>query len=246
MQHTLVPIGIIHSCFKEKFGIPRQPGLVPEARANLELLPPFDREEALRGLEQFSHLWILFVFHGCPDFDGKLTVRPPRLGGNERLGVFATRGTHRPNPIGMSVVELEGIVEHKGRWSLKLKGADLLDGTPILDIKPYLPYADSLPQATGGFAEQAPAPELNVDFTEDAEGMCTVFEEGRPGLRQLITSILGYDPRPGYRRGKEDHRSYAMKLYDLDVHWKVQEGCAVVHELRRIGENGSSAKDKSD
>ncbi len=234
MSYTFDPVGIVHSCFKEKFGIPRQPGLVPEARATLELLPPFDREEALRGLEHFSHLWVLFAFHGCPEFDGKLTVRPPRLGGNQRLGVFATRGTHRPNPIGMSVVELEAIVEKKGRWLLKIKGADLLDGTPVLDIKPYLPYADSLARATGGYAEQAPAPELKVTFSEEADSTCSLLEQDRPGLRQLIASILGYDPRPGYRRGKEDHRSYAMRLYDLDVHWAMDQGGAIVHLIRQV------------
>ena len=161
---TFAPIGVIHSCFKEKFGIPRQPGLVPAARAVLELLPPYNRAEAVRGLEGFSHIWVSFVFHACLDAPWKPTVRPPRLGGNRRLGVFATRSTHRPNPIGLSAVELERIETGPGRVLLHLKGADLMDGTPVLDIKPYLPYSDVIPGATGGFAAEAPARSVRGEF----------------------------------------------------------------------------------
>ncbi len=222
MEFTFKPVGIVRSCFSEKFGIPRQPALVPAARATLELLPPFDRPEALKGIEGFSHLWLLFVFHACPPHDGSLTVRPPRLGGNRRLGVFATRGTHRPNPIGMSVVELERVDCEAERCSLRIRGADLLDGTPVLDIKPYLPYADSLPGASGGFAEAAPLPSLEVAFSEAAEAQLAEFEPSRPALRELIVQTLQYDPRPAYRQGQDDDKVYGMRLYDLDVRWTVQ------------------------
>lgn len=150
------PIGVIRSCFRQKFGIPRQPRLVPAARATLELLPSYAQPEAVRGLEGFSHLWLLFVFHGIPAGHWQPTVRPPRLGGNQRMGVFATRSSFRPNPIGLSAVALERIEISAGRVVLHLAGVDVLDGTPVLDIKPYVPYADSIPEAVGGFANEAP------------------------------------------------------------------------------------------
>jgi tRNA-Thr(GGU) m(6)t(6)A37 methyltransferase TsaA len=239
LEFTFRPVGIIRSCFKEKFGIPRQPGLVPAARAHLELLPPCNRAEALRGLEEFSHLWLLFVFHACPDTPNQTTARPPRLGGNRRLGVFATRGTHRPNPLGLSVVKLLGISEDQGQWRLELQGADLLDGTPVLDIKPYLPYADALPDARGGFADAAPAPSLSVDFTPEVLARCRELEGERPGLHALIEQILQYDPRPAYRKGQENERIYGLRLFDLDVRWRAGDGWARVVELARV-EDGSN------
>lgn len=234
VKFSFRPVGIIRSCFKEKFGIPRQPGLVHAARARLELLPHFNRAEALRGLEEFSHLWLLFVFHACPHTPTQTTVRPPRLGGNRRLGVFATRGTHRPNPLGLSVAKLLDIVEENGQWRLELQGADLLDGTPVLDIKPYLPYADALPDARGGFADAPPAPSLRVDFTPEALDRCRELEGERPGLRELIEQILQYDPRPAYRKDQEVERIYGLRLFDLDVRWRAGEGWARVVELVEV------------
>ena len=152
------PVAVVHSCFAEKFAIPRQPLLAPAATATLELLPPYDQPEALEGLEGVSHLWLLFVFHAAGHGSKHLRVRPPRLGGNQRIGVFASRATHRPNPIGQSVVRLEGIVD--GR--LLLSGVDLLDGTPILDIKPYVPYADAIGDAHNSLAQAPPAPNVCV------------------------------------------------------------------------------------
>ncbi|MEJ2201651.1 MAG: tRNA (N6-threonylcarbamoyladenosine(37)-N6)-methyltransferase TrmO [Desulfuromonadaceae bacterium] len=218
MEFNFRSVGIVRSCFKEKFGIPRQPGLVAEAHAVLELLPPYNCAEALRGLEEFSHLWLLFVFHACANNPVRTTVRPPRLGGNQRLGVFATRGTHRPNPMGMSVVELVEIEHHNGQWQLQLKGVDLLDGTPVLDIKPYLPYADCLPEARGGFAERGPEPTLKVEFSPAALVRCLDLENHHPGLRTLIEQTLQYDPRPAYRKNQESARIYGLRLFDLDIH----------------------------
>ncbi len=227
MINPFAPIGIIHSCFKEKFGVPRQSGLVPAAEASLELLPPYDREEALRGLEDFSHVWLLFVFHQATGGNWQPTVRPPRLGGNRRLGVFATRSPFRPNPIGLSAVELGPIERADGRLRIQLRGADLVDGTPVLDIKPYIPYADSIPSARGGFADQAPAATLCVDFTADAEAILQGRDDAAP-LRELIVQVLGQDPRPAYRQVDDGQRLYGMRLYDIDVRWRIEGGLARV------------------
>lgn len=224
MHFAFEPIGIIHSCFKEKFGIPRQPGLVTEARATLELLPPYNREEAVRGLEGFSHLWVVFVFHASMQEKWKPTVRPPRLGGNRRLGVFATRSPVRPNPIGLSVVTLEKIVCEAGRVELRLKGIDLLDGTPVLDIKPYVPYVDSIPDASGGFADEAPAAAFEIGFSPEALHAC----QAHPGLETLIRQVLAQDPRPAYYGKGGGRQSFGMKLADCDVKWEIVDGAVRV------------------
>ena len=226
----LKPIGFIHSCFRQKFGIPRQPGLVPAARATLELLPPYAQPEAVRGLEGFSHLWLLFVFHGVPAGHWQPKVRPPRLGGNRRLGVFATRSTFRPNPIGLSAVTLERIEIREGRVVLHLAGVDLLDGTPVLDIKPYLPYADCIVDATGGFAVAAPARLPAVEFSPAAAEFCAAWPEG--DLRELIVQTLRQDPRPAYQQADSALRQYGMALYDCNVQWEVRNSVAYVMEIR--------------
>jgi tRNA-Thr(GGU) m(6)t(6)A37 methyltransferase TsaA len=222
--YTFNPIACVHSCFKEKFGIPRQPGLVPAARATVEMLPPYDEAEAFRGLSEFSHIWLLFVFHAVPADRWKPTVRPPRLGGNRRLGVFATRSAFRPNPIGQSVVRLDGITHRKGRVTLQISGVDLLDQTPVLDIKPYLPYADALSSVRGGFAAEAPRRECRVRFSAQAESVLQIATQ-RHGydLLGLVTDLLAHDPRPAYRgSGSGDRKhSYAMRIEDLDIEWCV-------------------------
>ena len=227
------PIGVIRSCFREKFGIPRQPGLVAAARATLELLPPYSQPAAVRGLESFSHLWLVFVFHGIPAGCWRATVRPPRLGGNRRLGVFATRSPFRPNPIGLSAVKLDGIAVRQGQVMLHLAGVDLLDGTPVLDIKPYLPYADRIMEATGGFAPEAPGVGLTVDFSPAASEFCAAWPEG--DLRELITQILRQDPRPAYERADPTPQRHGMKLYDLDVRWETRDRVAYVTEIVECG-----------
>lgn len=214
------PIGIIASPYKEKFGIPRQPGLVTEAQATLTLLPPYNQPETVRGLESFSHVWVIFVFHATQDQGWKPTVRPPRLGGNARLGVFATRSTFRPNPLGLSVAKLSAIQVQGRTISLVLTGADLLDGTPVLDIKPYLPYADALPLARAGFAPDAPPSVQRVTFSAEAEQQCAQRQgSGGVDLRQVITQVLAQDPRPSYQQGQHRGRVYAMRLYDFDLRW---------------------------
>lgn len=225
-----VPIGVVHSCFREKFGIPRQPGLVSAARATLELLPPYNQPAAVRGLEGFSHLWLLFVFHGVPAGRWRATVRPPRLGGNRRLGVFATRSTFRPNPIGLSAVKLDHIAVRQGQVVLHLAGVDLLDGTPVLDIKPYLPYADRIVEAAGGFASEAPETGLVVEFDPVASEFCAAWP-GDADLRELISQILRQDPRPAYERASPLPQLHGMKLYGLDVRWETRGRVAYVTEI---------------
>jgi tRNA-Thr(GGU) m(6)t(6)A37 methyltransferase TsaA len=231
---AFTPIGTIHSCYGEKFGIPRQPGLVKSATATLELIPPYNMPDALRGLEAFSHLWIIFVFHQSmrehPRSDSsdatswKATVRPPRLGGNERVGVFASRSNFRPNPIGLSVVELLEINE----TALKLGGGDFLNGTPVLDIKPYIPYADRVPEATGAFANDAPEPTNHVEFTPEAEHAIHALEnETRPALRQLVGDMLAYNPRPAYQTD-DSNRVFGTRIFDLEVRWKQVESKVLV------------------
>lgn len=227
---NIEPIGIIHSCFKEKFGIPRQPGLVDAAEARLQLLPPYNREEAVRGLEGFSHVWLIFGFHATAEQGWRPTVRPPRLGGNARVGVFASRSTFRPNPLGLSVVRLAGIDCSDG-VSLTLAGVDLLDQTPIFDIKPYLPYADALPSAQGGFAPENPDTAVSVSFSPQAERQLSRLEAERPRLRQLVCELLAYDPRPAYRSDTDASRDYGVKLYDLDVRWRMLGDVAEVTAL---------------
>ncbi|MFC1748475.1 tRNA (N6-threonylcarbamoyladenosine(37)-N6)-methyltransferase TrmO [Pseudomonadota bacterium] len=221
MDFIFKPIGIIHSCFSDKFGVPRQPGLIPYSHGELELFSPYDREEAFTGLEDFSHIWVSFVFHHCLNQEERLTVRPPRLGGNKKLGVFATRATHRPNPIGMSVVALDEVRCQDGKVRLLLSGLDLVDGTPVLDVKPYVPYADSIKSAQGGYASEAPQQGMEVSFTLAADRTCQKIEQSRADFRALITSVLGFDPRPAYRKRDEPEKEYVVRLYGIDIRWRV-------------------------
>lgn len=226
-QIAMTPIGTIRSCYGAKFGIPRQPGLVPDATATLELFPPFNSSEALRGLDGFSHVWILFLFHESVREEWKATVRPPRLGGNERIGVFASRSNFRPNPIGLSVVPLIGI---EGT-TLKLGGGDFLDGTPVLDIKPYIPYADSIASATGSYAAMAPQPENQVAFSPKAEQAIQMLENTeRPALRKIIVDMLSFNPRPAYLED-EPGRLYGTRLFDLEVRWTQSGNRATVTDV---------------
>ncbi|MEH6483298.1 MULTISPECIES: tRNA (N6-threonylcarbamoyladenosine(37)-N6)-methyltransferase TrmO [Pseudomonas] len=214
MTYSVSPIGFVRSCFKEKFAIPRQPQLAPAARGVLELVAPFDQPEAIQGLEQVSHVWLLFVFHQALEDKPRLKVRPPRLGGNQSMGVFATRATHRPNGIGQSVVALEKVEPGK----LWLSGIDLLDGTPVLDIKPYVPYADQVPGAFNHMAAAAPSL-LPVSWSQPALEQAQLHAQrlSEP-LVALIEQCLAQDPRPAYQT-PEPERRYGAKFWDLDVHW---------------------------
>ncbi|MGX1173342.1 tRNA (N6-threonylcarbamoyladenosine(37)-N6)-methyltransferase TrmO [Pseudomonas sp. R151218B TE3479] len=218
MTYSVSPIGFVRSCFKEKFAIPRQPQLAPAARGVLELVAPFDQGEAVQGLEQVSHVWLLFLFHQTLEDKPRLKVRPPRLGGNKSMGVFATRATHRPNGIGQSVVKLERV--EAGR--LWLSGIDLLDGTPVLDIKPYVPYADIIGSASNSIASAAPeliavqwADTARVQAHEHASRL----EEP---LVELIEQCLAQDPRPAYQIPTAE-REYGAQFWDVDVRWRYPQ-----------------------
>ena len=216
---TLDPIGIIRSPYKEKFAVPRQPGLVSQAQAQLEMLPPYNEPSAFRGLAEFSHLWLVFVFHQTQDKGWNPTVRPPRLGGNERVGVFATRSTFRPNPLGLSVVRLLDMCKDGNKVWLELGGVDLVDGTPVVDIKPYLPWADAIPDAHGGFAPAPPDLNMEVIFTQAAELVCA--RSHIPNLQEFISEVLAQDPRPAYKRQQQHWQEYGVRLYHYNVRFEV-------------------------
>jgi len=221
MYYHFEPIATIRSPFREKFSTPRQPGLTPTVRAQVELHPEFASPEAVRGLEGFSHIWLIFLFHQTCGQGWKPTVRPPRLGGNQRLGVFACRSPFRPNPIGLSAVRLLSLSCDDGKVTLDVEGADLIDGTPILDIKPYLPYTDGIPEACGGFADRAPEPALQVEFTAAAQEQLAAFAAQSPELESLLRETLALDPRPAYKRDDEDMREYGVLLDRYNVRWRV-------------------------
>lgn len=223
------PIAIIHSPYKEKFAVPRQPGLVPSAKAELEILPPYNDINAFLGLEAFSHLWLVFVFHKNRQQEQfSPTVRPPRLGGNKRMGVFATRSPSRPNPIGLSLVEFHGIKQYNGKIFLQLSNIDLVDETPIIDIKPYIPYADAKPQALAGFAQQSPEPVMKVVFSDQALQRLSQVEQDYPELQQLIIEVLQQDPRPAYKKNKPDVKVYAVHLSDFNISWVNKDRSSTV------------------
>jgi tRNA-Thr(GGU) m(6)t(6)A37 methyltransferase TsaA len=234
VDYLFQPIGIVHSCFPDKFGVPRQPHLAPAASGHIELLAPYAREEAVRGLEEFSHIWVIFVFHGANREQWKPTVRPPRLGGNRRVGVFASRSPQRANPIGLSLLRLDKVSCVDGRVRLDVSELDLIEGTPVLDIKPYLPYADSVADARAGYAPDAPPASLAVEFSDRASGQLARFSERYPELQQLIVQVLQQDPRPAYQEQSDDsERIFGMRLYDLEIKWRMQNGQAVVLNVEK-------------
>lgn len=222
MQHQVAPIGIVHSCFAEKFAIPRQPGLAPAAKGVLELYPPFNDPAAVQGLEQVSHIWLIFLFHQTLEDKPRLKVRPPRLGGNTQLGVFASRSTHRPNGLGQSLVRLERI--EPGR--LHLSGIDLVDGTPVLDIKPYLPFAECRPDAYNQIAD-APPPKLSVLWQSPAyqEAERQQVRLAQP-LIALIEQCLAQDPRPAYQE-IDSTRLYGAPFWGVEVRWRYLSPSAI-------------------
>lgn len=223
MSHPCEPIGIIRSCFPEKFGVPQQPRLVPAATAELELLGPYARAEAVRGLAAFSHLWVLFLFHHNLGEGWRPTVRPPRLGGRKRVGVFASRSPFRPNPIGLSAVELLAVQAGPSRVLLRLRGVDLVDGTPVLDIKPYLPHTDAIPDARGGYARVATPARLAVRFGESATLQIQQADpDGSHQLAALIEQVIQQDPRPGYLDRYPNRTRFGLRLYDFEVSWRLE------------------------
>ena len=218
------PIAHIQSDFKEKFGIPRQSGLVEALRASVVFTPAYRVADAVRGLEDFSHLWLIWEFSQARRDNWSPTVRPPRLGGNRRMGVFATRSPFRPNRLGLSAVRLERVAADGPEGPvLYVSGADLLDGTPIYDIKPYVPYADAFPEARGGFADQVERKRLTVDCPEKL--LLQMPEEKRTAL----LGVLAQDPRPSYQ--DDPGRVYGMSFAGAEIKFTVEDGLLLVREI---------------
>ncbi len=208
-------IGHIETDFKEKFGIPRQSGLVKESKGKILFEKEYNVPEAFRGLEDFSHIWVLWQFSEAIREDWSPTVRPPLLGGNKRMGVFATRSPFRPNSVGLSALRLDRVeFNTKEGVVLHVSGADLLDGTPIYDIKPYLPYADSIPDAVGGFTENLEERQLEVDFPAD------LLDKVSEDKKSALVAVLAADPRPSYQNDPE--REYGMSFAQYEVKFRVE------------------------
>lgn len=223
MDFSMRVIARVQSELPAKFGVPRQSGLVPELEATVVFEPEYRNREALRGLEGFSHLWLVWVFDRALRERWSPTVRPPRLGGNRRMGVFATRSPFRPNPIGLSCVALAGIGEGP---VLRIRGGDLMDGTPVLDIKPYLPYTDCRPSATGGFAP-VPGETLEVEIP------AKLLERVPPARRTALRGVLAQDPRPRYQ--DDPARVYGLEFAGLEVRFTVGDGTLRVVQIEEAG-----------
>ena len=223
-EFTMKTIARIHSDFTGKFGVPRQSGLVEALEARVVFEPAYRNPAALRGLEGFSHIWLVWVFDQAVRAEWSPTVRPPRLGGNARLGVFSTRSPFRPNPIALSAVTLAGMEETR-EWGtvLRVRGADLMDGTPILDIKPYLPYADCRPEALGGFASVPAGETLAVECPPE------LWEKVPPQRREALRAVLALDPRPRYQ--EDPGRVYGFGFAGLEVRFSMEGGVLQVREI---------------
>lgn len=227
MKTEITAIAYIRTDFSSKFGIPRQSGLVDELEATIVFEPEYRNPDALRGIEEYSHLWLLWQFSECADKEWTPTVRPPRLGGNKRMGVFATRSPFRPNSIGLSSVKLLGIEETENDGCvIKVSGADLLDGTPIFDIKPYLPYVDSHPEASNGFALEEKGAQVNVNFPDE---LIKIIPEPK---REALVSVLAQDPRPAYQDIPD--RIYGLEFAGFDVRFTVCNKELNVTEIKKL------------
>lgn len=218
----LSPVGIIHTPYGQKFAVPRQPGLAADVPCEIEMLEPYSDPQAFIGLEGFSHIHVIFVFDQVPleqvsKEHFKPMIRPPRLGGNQRVGVFASRSPFRPNRLGLSVLKLEKVIKRQGRIFLAVSGADMVDGTPILDIKPYIPFVDAKMNAQGGYASEAPALKEVVYGPEALEKLQQLKLD-----QHVLTQILAQDPRPAYK-GADDHKSYFALIMGVNVEFCVRE-----------------------
>ncbi len=221
------PVAYIHTDFKEKFGIPRQSGLVPETLAEIVFYPKYRNPDAIRGIEGFSHLWLIFDFSKAHRDPPPLTVRPPRLGGNRRVGVFASRSPFRPNSLGLSSVKLIEVKKSENDGlTLIVSGADLLDGTPIFDIKPYLPFSDCHPNAVGGYADEKFSYKLDVVLPDDLKNILP------PEKQASLIGCLSEDPRPSYQ--DDENRVYSMRFSDFDVRFTVTDTTLTVTEIERV------------
>ncbi|MBE6917312.1 MAG: tRNA (N6-threonylcarbamoyladenosine(37)-N6)-methyltransferase TrmO [Ruminococcaceae bacterium] len=221
------PIAHMRSDFPTKFGIPRQSGLVSELRSTIVFEPEYRNSDALRGLEGFSHLWLIWQFSEAVRSEWSPTVRPPRLGGNTRMGVFATRSPFRPNHLGLSCVELLGIEQTVEYGTvIHVGGADLMDGTPIFDIKPYIPYSDAHPDALGGFTDTA------GDFLLEVNFPAALLQKLPEAKQSAAISVLSHDPRPSYQR--QEDRVYGLSFAGFDIRFRVEDNLLTVIDVQQI------------
>lgn len=243
------PIGRVISPYQSKFAVPRQPGLVRGSTGIIKLKADPHLQTALKCLDGFSHLWVIFVFHAHGAKDWKPSVRPPRLGGKTKVGVLASRSPHRPNPIGLSAVAIERIeVGAQGGAEIHIRGHDLLDGTPVLDIKPYLPYADSIPEARAGWAAEA-IPSFSVKFSESAKEQIRQRDpDGAQSLQKLIIEVLELDPRPAFQQRKFPASSahaeglcYGFSFLNLDIRYEIRNGGFWVFDILDLPSDGPAS-----
>ena len=227
-------IGKIRTCYPEKFGAPRQPGLVPSARAVFPLSRHLITHIVSGGLSDFSHLWVGYLFHHClpphtqsKEASWKPLVRPPRLGGNDKVGVYASRSPFRPNPIGWSVLKIEGV--HPEHGTIDVSGVDIVDGAPVVDVKPYLPYADAIKEATGGFAVSAPQGMGKVEYAPPARQKLFSIQESNPEFARVLEETLMQNPAPAYE--KDLDREYGMRLFEWNVRWRREGEVFFVLEI---------------
>lgn len=225
---SITPVGIIESPYREKFSVPRQSGLASNVISRVRILPPYDTEDAFRGIGEFSHLWLIFGFSLIEDHSFRPLVRPPRLGGNTKVGVFASRSPFRPNSLGLSSVRNGGVSREDGRLYLTVLGADLVTGTPVYDIKPYIRFSDSHPDAVSGFARKEPV-RLLVEFSDEA--LSELEALGRLGVKDEAEEILSYDPRPAYQH--ESGRIYGVRLWDLNFRYTIENGTVRVTSVEK-------------
>lgn len=232
---TVTAIATIATPFKQKFAIPRQPNLA-KAQGLITFEEGFSDVHMLKGIENYSHLWLLFIFHQNLERGWKNTVKAPRLGGNASMGVLASRSTHRPNGIGMSVVTNKGTVTRDGKTQLLVEGVDLVDGTPLIDLKPYIAYADSIPAACDRLDELNPIPYRKVSFLARLKPALAEIEKKHNDFSALVTSVLSQDPRPAYKQQLDNEdKTYRVTLYNIDVGFEVKDGAIWVTELVHLG-----------
>lgn len=225
-------VAVVRNCFNEKFGIPRQSGLASNVESIIELVAPYNHEDYVRELEGFSHIWIIFIFDQHIGKDVKATVRPPRLGGNKRVGVFASRSPFRPNPVGLSVVKLNKVSVKGSSIKLYVSGADLLNGTPVIDIKPYINYADSIAESDSSYAADKPLAKLAVTFSQQSDQFIESLKLEYPTLRNIIFETLSLDPRPAYV--DDSSREYGLSLFEFNIKWRVTNNRAEVISIERL------------
>ncbi|WP_111977264.1 tRNA (N6-threonylcarbamoyladenosine(37)-N6)-methyltransferase TrmO [Algibacillus agarilyticus] len=224
-------IGYVQSLYKEKFAVPRQPNIITQAQCQIILSPEFANEDSIKGLADFSHIWVQFVFNQNEPGKWHYLVRPPRLGGNKKIGVYASRSPFRPNPIGLSAVEYLGHSIINNQIVLNIKGGDFVNGTPVIDIKPYIKYVDCIPKASSGFAQAEPQSTIaGVTYTELAQRQKNKIDKP---IIDFIEAVLMQDPRPAYKKNKLDTKVYSVKIGDFDVRFEVIKDVVKIREFEK-------------